>query len=181
MMNWKRIQAPLDDDAVKELRVSDIVLISGTMYAARDAAHANIKKIVDNMEDFPFDTRGQLLYYMGPSPAPPGKVVGAAGPTTSSRMDPYTGAVLSLGFRGFIGKGRRGPEVKKLLAEHRAVYMATFGGAAAYLGRKILKLEPVLFEDLGPEAFFRMEVEDFPAIIVNDIYGGDLYDSALRK
>jgi fumarate hydratase subunit beta len=180
-MKIPSLTTPLDDAAVAPLRAGDRILVQGTIYTARDRAHQRLAEMARRGETIPFDAKGAVIYYAGPSPAPPGKIVGAAGPTTSSRMDPFTGAMLELGVKGFIGKGKRSTEVRALLARHRAVYFATYGGAAAYLSARIVAAELVAFPDLGPEAVYRYEVKDFPVIVANDIINGDIYELALRK
>ncbi len=174
------ISAPLDEAHIASVRAGDEVLFNGTLYVARDRAHERMSAMIARGEALPFDARGQILYYMGPSPAPPGMVIGGAGPTTSSRMDPFTDVMLAAGIKCLIGKGRRGPAVRESLVSRRALYCASFGGAAAYLNRKIVSAEIIAFEDLGPEALYRLQVKDFPAVVVNDICGGDLYESAIR-
>jgi fumarate hydratase subunit beta len=174
------VSAPLDDALVASLRSGEEVLFQGTLYVARDRAHERMSAMIARGEALPFDARGQVLYYMGPSPAPPGMVIGGAGPTTSSRMDPYTDIMLAAGIRCLIGKGRRGAAVKEALVSRHALYCASFGGAAAYLHRKIIRAEIIAFEDLGPEALYRLQVKDFPAVVVNDMYGGDLYERSIR-
>jgi len=174
------ITSPLADSVIESLRDGDPVLLDGIVYTARDKAHQRISEMAERGEPVPFTAKGAIIYYAGPSPAPPGKRTGAAGPTTSSRMDPFTGAMLRLGVKGLIGKGKRSAEVRALLAEHRAVYFATYGGAAAYLAARIVAAEPVAFPELGPEAVYRYEVRDFPLVVVNDIFNGDAYETALR-
>jgi len=145
------------------------------VYTARDAAHRRLVDALEKGGPLPFDLTGQTLYYMGPSPAPPGHIIGSAGPTTSSRMDVYTPRLLAAGIRAMMGKGQRSPEVKEALKKYGAVYMITIGGAGALLQRCIKKVEVVAYEDLGPEAILRLEIEDFPAIVANDVYGGDVF------
>jgi fumarate hydratase subunit beta len=157
------------------------VLISGVVYSARDAAHQRLTQALDKDEKLPFDLKGQTLYYMGPSPAPPGRVIGAAGPTTSRRLDAYTPRLIAAGVRAMIGKGNRPPEVKEAIKKHKAVYFVTFGGAGALLAKSIKKAEVIAYEELGTEAVLRLEVEDFPAIVANDIYGGDLFEQEKAK
>lgn len=179
-MSMITITSPLDDTAIESLRAGDRVVLDGIVYTARDRAHQRIAEMTERGEPVPFPAKGAILYYAGPSPTPPGKITGAAGPTTSSRMDPFTGAMLRLGVKGFIGKGRRSAEVRRLFTEHRAVYFATYGGAAAYLAARIVAAEPVAFPELGPEAVYRYEVRGFPLIVANDIHNGDVYEAALR-
>jgi fumarate hydratase subunit beta len=176
-----RITIPLTDKVVERLRAGDKVEISGTIYVARDAAHKRFMEALDSGQPLPVDLRGQIIYYMGPSPAPPGKPIGSAGPTTSYRMDPYTPRLLEQGLKGMIGKGNRGPEVRQALRAHKAVYFAAVGGAAALIANSIRKADVVAYEDLGAEALRRLEVEDFPVIVVNDIYGADAYEEGKAK
>ena len=157
------------------------MLLSGTIYTARDKAHERLAAMAGRKETLPVDLAGQVIYYMGPSPAPPGRVIGSAGPTTSSRMDPFTGAMLELGVRAMIGKGKRDRLVRDLCVRHRAVYFATFGGAGAYLALRVKESAIVAFEDLGTEAIYRLRVEEFPLIVVNDIHGNDLYEDVTGK
>jgi len=171
----KSIQLPLSDETLAGLKAGDNILLSGILYVARDAAHRKMLETLDKGEQLPFDIKGQTIYYMGPSPAPPGHVIGAAGPTTSTRMDTYTPRLLAEGLKGMIGKGVRSQEVREALKKHRAVYLAAVGGAGALLSRKIVKSEIVAYNDLGPEAILQIEVKDFPVTVINDIYGGDLY------
>ena len=180
----KKINLPLTDDVIEELRCGDSVLLTGVMYVARDAAHRRMVESIDNGEPLPFDIRGQIIYYMGPSPAPPGKVIGSAGPTTSGRMDRYTPKLIERGLKGMIGKGMRSQSVKEAILKFKAVYFGAVGGAGAVISRSIKKSEIVAYDDLGAEAVRKIEVEDFPAIVVNDIHGADLYEdgkAAYRK
>jgi fumarate hydratase subunit beta len=177
----KRITSPLDDNTIKDLKAGDQVLINGIIYTARDAAHKRLTEALDRGEDPPFDFRGQTLYYMGPSPAKPGQVIGAAGPTTSGRMDTYTPRLIASGLKGMIGKGSRTNDVKEAMVKHKAIYFAAIGGAGALIARSIKKVEVMAYEDLGAEAIRRLEVEDFPATVVNDAYGGDLYEEGKSK
>src|SRR5512137_101489 len=146
------ITTPLTDDVIAKLHAGDKVRITGVIYVGRDAAHKRMVEAMNKGEPLPFDPRGQIIYYMGPSPAPPGRPIGAAGPTTASRMDRYTETILALGVRGLIGKGRRGSATKEIIRNNRVVYFATFGGAAAYLAMRITASEIIAFPDLGPEA-----------------------------
>ncbi len=180
-MNWKQLQLPLTESAIESLRQGDLIVLSGVIYTARDRAHKLIAKMVARGEPLPLDFVGAVVYYVGPTPAPPGRVIGSAGPTTSSRMDPFTETMLKLGVKGFIGKGTRSEEVRMLLCNYRAVYFATYGGAGAYLAKRIISSELIAFPELGPEAIYRFEVKDFPVIVANDIYNGDLHEYALRK
>ena len=174
-MGVVHIRTPLEEETVLSLRAGDRVLLSGTVYAARDAAHKRMCEMLERGEPLPIPLQGQVIYYVGPSPAAPGQVIGAAGPTTSSRMDKYTPALLALGLKGMIGKGYRADEVVQAIARHKAVYFAATGGAGALLASRIRKNEMVAFEDLGPEAIRRLEVEEFPMIVINDAYGNDYY------
>ena len=171
----KNISLPLTTETIAGLKMGDSVLLSGNIYVARDAAHIRMIESLERGESLPFDIKGQTIYYMGPSPAPPGRTIGAAGPTTSARMDPYTPRLLAKGLKGIIGKGIRSDEVREALKKHEAVYFAAVGGAGALLSKTIIKSEVIAYEDLGPEAILRIEVKDFPATVVNDIYGNDLY------
>ena len=175
MLESINITSPIEAEVIKKLRVGTGVLISGVVYTARDAAHQRLVQVIDNDEELPFDIREQTLYYMGPSPSPPGRVIGSAGPTTSNRMDTYTPPLLAAGLRAMIGKGGRSPEVKEAIKKHKAIYFITIGGAGALLSRAIKKAEVIAYPDLAAEAVMRLEVENFPAIVANDIYGGDLF------
>jgi fumarate hydratase subunit beta len=175
------IKPPLSEENVLGLRAGQRVVISGHVYTARDAAHRRMAEALERGDEPPFDVRGQLIYYVGPSPAPPGRVIGAAGPTTAGRMDRYTPALLARGLKGTIGKGPRSDEVRKALEEHRAVYLGAVGGAGALLSQHIRAVEMIAYEDLGTEAIRRLEVEDFPAIVINDCYGGDAYEEAKAR
>ncbi len=157
------------------------MLISGVIYAARDAAHQRLIQALDRGEKLPFELKGQTLYYMGPSPAKPGQVIGSAGPTTSSRMDTYTPRLIASGLRGMIGKGSRSPAVKEAIQKYRAVYFATTGGAGALLAKSIKQVEIIAYEDLGTEAILRLIVEDLPAIVANDVYGEDLFQQGKAR
>jgi fumarate hydratase subunit beta len=177
----KEITTPLSDADVESLKAGDRVRISGVMYTARDAAHGRLLPLIDKGEPLPIDVRGQIVYYTGPSPARPGDVVGAIGPTTASRMDKFTPALLRLGLKGTIGKGYRSQAVKDALREHKAVYLGSIGGAGAVLSRFIKKLDVVAYQDLGTEAIRRLEVEGFPAIVLYDCHGGDLYQEGQKQ
>ena len=179
MGNPIKITPPLTDKDVENLRAGDKVLITGVLYTARDAAHKRLIELLDKGEKLPFDVKGQLIYYVGPTPAKPGQVIGSAGPTTSGRMDAYTPRLLELGLKGTIGKGQRSAEVVEAMKKYKAVYLAAVGGAAALIAKTIKKAEIVAYEDLGPEAIRRLEVVDFPAIVVNDINGNDLFKSTI--
>jgi fumarate hydratase subunit beta len=175
MEEIRHLVTPFSEADVIPLRAGDRVTISGTIYTARDAAHRRLFDLIESGKSLPIPIEGQVIYYVGPSPAPPGRVIGAAGPTTSYRMDPYTPRLLELGLRGMIGKGKRSPEVKAAIGRHKAVYMAAIGGAGALMAKAVKRVEIVAYEDLGPEAIRRLEVEMLPVIVVNDVAGGDLY------
>jgi fumarate hydratase subunit beta len=166
---------------LQRLRAGDHVLLSGVIYAARDAAHRRMFAALEKGESLPFDVRGQVIYYVGPTPARPGCVIGSAGPTTSMRLDPYTPALLDAGLKGVIGKGGRGLAVREALKKHKAVYFLAVGGTGALLSQRIKKVDIVAYEDLGTEAVRRMEVEDFPAVVVNDIHGNDLLEAGRAR
>lgn len=174
-MEPKRIQAPLTDEVVMSLKAGDNVLISGVIYTARDAAHKKLVELMDKKEPLPIDLRGQFIYYVGPTPAKPGQAIGSAGPTTSGRMDAYTPKMLEKGMKACIGKGLRSQTVKDALQKYKGVYLAAVGGAGALLSKRIMKSEVVAYPELGAEAIHRLEVEDFPATVINDVYGNDLY------
>ena len=170
-----RLKAPLSDKDLEKLKIGDRVLISGIVYTGRDAAHKRLFDLVQAGKDLPFDIRGQVIYYVGPTPSKPGQVFGAAGPTTSYRMDAYSPSLIAKGLKGMIGKGMRSEAVKEAMKKYKAVYFAATGGAGALLAKRVKKAEVVAYEDLGPEAIRRLEVEDFPVVVVNDIHGNDLY------
>jgi len=177
----KNITSPIDDSTIESLHAGDQVLISGVMYVGRDAAHKRLVETLDKGGEMPFDVKGQTIYYMGPSPTKPGHVIGSAGPTTSGRMDAYTPRMLQAGLKAMIGKGLRSPDVKEAIKKHKAVYFAATGGAAALIARSITKSETIAYEELGPEAVLRLEVKDFPAVVINDCHGGDLYQEGKAK
>lgn len=171
----KRIRAPLSDEDVRQLAAGDVVLVNGVVYAARDAAHKRMIEMLDEGEALPFDPRGQIVYYVGPTPERPGHVVGSAGPTTASRMDKWTPRLLELGLKGIMGKGGRGPAIHEELKRHTAVYMAALGGGGALSALQVKSQEVIAFEDLGTEAIRAMDLEDFPVWVVNDCEGRDFY------
>lgn len=181
MEEYKRLKTPLTDDDVLSLKAGDAVLISGIIYGARDAAHKRLIEEYEKTGKLPLDLKGQIIYYVGPSPAKPGKVIGSAGPTTSTRMDPYTPKMLELGVKATIGKGERKEEVKEAMKKYKAVYLATVGGAGALIAQRIKSVKVIAYEDLGPEAIIEMVVEDFPAIVAVDAYGNDLYIEGIKK
>ena len=175
------ILSPIKEEVIEKLTVGTRVLISGVIYTARDAAHYRLIQALDKGGKLPFDLEGQTLYYMGPSPARPGQVIGSAGPTTSSRMDIYTPRLLAAGIRAMIGKGSRSPEVREAIKKYKAVYLVTIGGAGALLAKSIKQAEVIAYEDLGAEAIMRLTVENFPAIVANDIYREDLFEQGKAK
>ncbi|MCL0088543.1 Fe-S-containing hydro-lyase [Dehalococcoidia bacterium] len=177
----QRIRLPLHAEVIEKLRAGDQVRINGIIYSARDAAHKRLVEALDRGEDLPFDIEGQTIYYMGPSPPRPGRVIGSAGPTTSGRMDAYAPRLMEVGLKGMIGKGSRSQEVKDAMRSYKAVYFAAIGGAGALIAKSIKKAEVVAYDDLGAEALRRLEVEDFPATVINDIYGGDLYQEGKAR
>jgi fumarate hydratase subunit beta len=177
----KDVSPPLSDADVASLKAGDRVRITGVLYTARDAAHARLLPLIESGQPLPIDLRGQIIYYTGPSPARPGEIVGSIGPTTGGRMDKYTPALLRLGLKGTIGKGARSEPVKTALRELTAVYFGAIGGAGAVLSRFVKTAAIVAYEDLGTEAIRRLEVEGFPAIVINDCHGGDLYQDGVRE
>ena len=177
----KHITAPISDEDAKELRAGDYVYITGTIYTARDAAHKRMAEALAAGEPLPIDMKNNIIYYMGPSPAREGRPIGSAGPTTASRMDKYTPALLELGMRGMIGKGRRTEAVRESMMKNQAVYFAAVGGAGALLSKSILQAEVIAYEDLGTEAIRKLEIKDFPVIVVMDCEGNNLYDMAIEQ
>lgn len=175
------INTPFTDEVLEKLKTGDRVLINGPVYSARDAAHKRLVELVNRGEDLPFDISGQVIYYVGPTPPRPGMAIGSAGPTTAYRMDTYASILMEKGLKGMIGKGSRGEEVIKAMKKYKAVYFAATGGAGALISKAIKEAEVVAYEDLGPEAIRKMVVEEFPAIVVNDIYGNDLYREGKEK
>jgi fumarate hydratase subunit beta len=176
-----RLKPPLSDQDVEKLKTGDRVLISGIIYTGRDAAHKRLFDLLREGKDLPFDIKGQIIYYVGPTPAKSGQVFGSAGPTTSYRMDAYSPLLIEKGLKGMIGKGMRSDTVKEAIKKHKAVYFAATGGAGALLAKRVKKAEIVAYEDLGPEAIRRLEVEDLPVIVVNDVRGNDLYIEGEKK
>ena len=174
-MQTYRLTTPLTEADCLQLRIGDAVLLSGTLYTARDAAHKRLIEALDREEELPFPLQGAVIYYVGPTPAPPGRPIGSAGPTTSYRMDAFAPRLYGLGVKATIGKGRRSPEVRKALEDNRAVYLGATGGAGALLSQCIFESRIIAHEDLGPEAIRAMQVRDFPTLVVNDAYGGELY------
>ena len=172
----KKVNLPLSEEVLKDLRAGDNVLLNGTIYVGRDAAHKRMVEALDRGKKLPFDIKGQTIYFMGPTPARPGKPIGAAGPTTSGRMDSYSPRLIAEGLKGMIGKGMRSTAVKEAMKQHKAVYFGAIGGAGALASKSIKKAEVVAYEELGAEALRRLKVSDFPVTVVNDTYGGDLYE-----
>jgi fumarate hydratase subunit beta len=181
MIKTLNITSPLDEETIGKLKAGDRVLITGVIYTARDAAHKRMVEVLDRGEKLPFDITNQTIYYMGPTPARPGQVIGSAGPTTSGRMDSYAARLMAVGLKGMIGKGSRSQEVKDAMKKYKTIYFAAIGGAGALISKSIKKSEVIAYEDLGAEAIHRLEVEDFPATVINDIYGGDLYEQGKAR
>jgi fumarate hydratase subunit beta len=175
MTEAKKLQPPLSEKMVRELRAGDEVLISGVVYTARDVAHKRLCKLIEAGEKLPFPLEGAIIYFVGPTPARPGRVIGAAGPTTSSRMDSFSPKLIANGLKAMIGKGYRGSEVRDALKKYGAVHLSTIGGAGALLSKHIVAAEVIAYEDLGTEAIQKLEVVDFPAIVAYDCYGNSVY------
>ena len=169
------LQTPLTRDGNESLQSGDVVLLSGVLFAARDAAHARIKEAIESGEPLPFDPEGQVVYFTGPAPARPGHALGPAGPTTASRMDPYSPLLIERGLKGMVGKGSRSETVLSSMREHGCLYFGAIEGTAALLADRVVEAEIVAYGDLGAEAVRRLAVEDFPVVVVNDLRGGDLY------
>ncbi|MHC4267089.1 MAG: Fe-S-containing hydro-lyase [Planctomycetota bacterium] len=181
MNEYIDLETPLNDSTIEGLKAGDKVRISGILYTARDAAHKKLIEMIKSGKDLPFDLKGQLLYYVGPTPARSGKCIGSAGPTTSYRMDTYAPTLIKMGLKGTIGKGGRSKEVVEAMKMHKAVYFAAVGGAAALIAKSIKKVEIIAFEELGTEAIRKLVVDNFPAIVINDTNGNDLYDIGVEK
>jgi len=175
------LRTPLTVEDIEPLRSGNPVTITGIVYSARDAAHRKLFELIESGDALPIPIEGQVLYYVGPSPAPPGRVIGAAGPTTSYRMDPYTPRLLEFGLKGMIGKGKRSSEVKEAMTKYKAVYLAAVGGAGALMARAVKEAHVVAYPELGPEAIRKLKVERLPAIVVNDTHGNDLYIEGRKK
>jgi len=175
------LRAPVDADDLVVLAAGDMVRLSGTIYTARDAAHQRMADAIDRGDDLPFDPEGQILYFTGPAPARPGRPLGPAGPTTASRMDPWSPLLIARGLRLMIGKGRRGDEVRTAMRTHGCVYCSAVEGAAALLADRVVAAEVVAYADLGPEAVHRLEVDGFPVTVVNDLDGNDLYEQGRAR
>lgn len=177
----KKIHAPLVSEEIKELRAGDYVYITGTVYTARDAAHKRMEEALNQGSPLPLDLKDNVIYYMGPSPARQGRPIGSAGPTTASRMDKYTPRLLDLGLKGMIGKGKRTPEVAEAIVRNQAVYFAAVGGAGALLSKCIVESQVIAYEDLGTEAIRKLTVKDFPAVVVIDSLGNNLYEQVMEQ
>ena len=175
------ITTPLTDEIIEKIHAGDVVYITGVVYSARDAAHKRMIETLEEEGTLPFDLKGNVIYYLGPTPARPGNVIGSAGPTTSSRMDKYTPALLNLGLKGMIGKGRRSDQVKEGIIKNKAIYFAAVGGAGALLSERIKSSEVIAYDDLGTEAIRKMYVEDFPVIAAIDCYGGNVYERGQQQ
>ena len=175
-----KLKTPLSDEDVSKLKSGDIVYLSGVMYTARDAAHKRLVDLILSGDELPFDVNGTVIYYVGPTPPKPGDPIGSAGPTTSYRMDPYAPILIEHGLKGMIGKGKRNEAVKEACKKYKAVYFGATGGAAALIAKAIKEAEVIAYPELGPEAVRRIEVEDFPVVVVNDVYGNDLYEEGRK-
>lgn len=177
----KKLTTPLTSEELEGLKSGDKVLLSGEIYTARDAAHARLIKLLDEGKELPIELQGQVIYYVGPAPAKPDKVIGSAGPTTSYRMDPFAPRLIKKGLKGMIGKGARSMEVREACQEEKAVYFGAVGGAAALISERIEEMELIAYEDLGAEAIRRLVVNDLPLIVINDVHGNDLYEEGQSK
>jgi len=175
------LNTPLSDEDVLRVRCGERVILNGVIFTARDEAHKRMANALKRGESLPFEPQGQVIYYMGPSPAPPGKIIGSAGPTTSCRMDPYAPALYEAGVKATIGKGPRAEPVRRAVRQCRALYLAAIGGAGALLAARVKQCEVIAYDDLGPEAVRRLVVEEFPAVVINDAYGGDFYQEVARS
>ncbi len=175
------ITPPVTDEIIEKLKAGDTVFITGDLYTGRDSAHKKLIELIEKGKDLPIDVKGQFIYYVGPTPARPGKVIGSAGPTTSYRMDSFAPTLHKLGLKGTIGKGSRSQEVKESLKKYKAVYLAAVGGAGALISQSITEAEVIAYPELGPEAIRRVKVKDFPCIVINDMYGGDLYQEGKKQ
>jgi len=176
-----KIKTPLTEDVLKELKAGDEVLLSGTIFTARDEAHKRLLELLRRNKKLPFDIKGAVIYYTGPTPAKPGQIIGSCGPTSSYRMDKYTPELLEHGLKATVGKGGRSKEIVAAMKKYKAVYFAAVGGAGVLISKCVKKSEIIAFADLGCEAVFRLDVKDFPLIVINDIYGNDLYQKIVDK
>jgi fumarate hydratase subunit beta len=177
----KKIATPLTLEVISNLHAGDEVYINGDIYVGRDTAHKKLIEMIERGEELPFNLKGAIIYYMGPSPTKPGEIIGSAGPTTSGRMDKYTPHLLRLGLKGMIGKGFRSENVKTAIQEYKSIYFAALGGCGALIQKSVKKCEIIAFPEIGPEAIRKLEVENFPAIVVNSIYGEDAYEMGKKK
>ena len=175
------LTTPLQERILKQLKIGDKVYISGTIYTGRDAAHKRLVDLVKEGKELPFDIKGQIIYYVGPAPAPPGKPIGSAGPTTSYRMDPYASDLMDVGLKGMIGKGPRNQVVIDSMKKNNAVYFAAIGGAAVVVAESIQEAKVIAYEDLGTEAIRELKVKNFPCIVANDVYGNDIYQEGVKQ
>lgn len=175
-----KLSTPLDAETVENLRIGQKVLLNGIIYTGRDAAHKKLVELLDQGQPLPINLKGQVIYYVGPSPAKPGQVIGSAGPTTSGRMDAYAPRLMALGLKGMIGKGKRAPEVIKAIKQYKSVYFAAVGGAAALIAKCIKQSRVVAYPELGPEAIHELYVENFPVVVANDTLGADLYEEGIK-
>jgi len=182
MSEIRKLQAPLADADVRSLKAGDEVLVSGVVYTARDIAHQRLCQVIEAGRELPFDLAGAIIYFVGPTPAAPGRVIGAAGPTTSSRMDPFSPTLIANGLKAMIGKGYRGKNIQEVLKKYNAVHLATLGGAGALLSKHIVASEVIAYEDLGTEAVRKLQVVDFPAVVAYDCCGNSVYkqENALK-
>ncbi len=176
-----KMTTPLTNEDIEKLRIGDIVYLNGTIYTARDAAHKRLVDLIEEGKELPFDLQGSVIYFVGPTPPKPGEPIGSAGPTTSYRMDSYSPILIKHGQKAMIGKGKRNQAVKDACKEYKAVYFGATGGAGALIAQRIKSAEVIAYPELGPEAIRRLEVEDFPVTVVNDSYGGDLYEEGRKK
>ncbi len=181
MSNEIHLQTPLTDEDVEKLCIGDKVFISGTIYTGRDAAHKRLIELIEAGKELPFDIKGQIIYFVGPSPAKPGMPIGSAGPTTSYRMDPYSPILMDTGLKGMIGKGPRGQTVIDSMKKNKAVYFAAIGGAGVVIAKAIKAAKVIAYEDLGTEAIREMNIENFPCFVANDVHGNDIYVEGVQK
>ena len=180
-METKHLETPLSASEVEKLHAGDNVTLTGYIYTGRDAAHKKMVDLLQKGENLPFDPKGQIIYFVGPTPAKPGQVIGSAGPTTSGRMNKYSPHMIAAGLKGMIGKGEMGPEVAEALQRHKGVYFVATGGAAALIAKRITESEVVAYEELGPEAVRRLKVVEFPMIVAQDCHGGNIYVEGVEK
>jgi fumarate hydratase subunit beta len=180
-MEIKGITTPLTEDVIEKLKAGEKVFLSGYIYTARDSAHKRFIEELNKGGNLPIEIKDQVIYYCGPSPASPGKVIGSCGPTTSSRMDLYAPMLISMGLKGMIGKGKRSQPVKDAMRQYKSLYFGATGGAGALISKCVLSSEVIAYEELGPEAVMKLEVKDLPLFVINDIYGNDLYDAGMKK